>query len=113
MKTRTHDAARKLGNEKGKKLNKEASHAVKGKAREIVKALATKAFKGDLKITQLLMDLSKGKPDAEETVKERPLLALAAKLAAEPEWPLDAPYEDWGEDDGEQTEVECRELTTA
>jgi len=113
MTTQTHDAARKNGRGKGKMLNKEAFQAMERNASEIVQVLAIGAAKGDLKSAQLLVELAEGDMDAEETVKERPLLALAAKLAAEPQWPLDAPYEDWGEDDVEETAVERGEFVTA
>jgi protein-tyrosine-phosphatase len=107
------DTARKNGKGKGNKLTKEAFKAVEEKAREIVEVMAKRASEGDIDSAELLVDLAEGDVNAEETVKERPLLALAAKLAAEPQWPLDAPYEEWGEEVDEEAEVECGELITA
>jgi hypothetical protein len=112
MTTRKHGAAEKNGNKKRALLKKVTVKATKENVSEITQCLVKSARNGDAKSARMLMELADGERDGEvkEVVKERPLLALAAKLAAEPEWPLDAPYEDWGEGDVEETAVECSEL---
>jgi hypothetical protein len=113
MTTRTNDAARNAGGKKRNGLKTGASKAVKKNADAIAECLVKSAKNGDVKSARLLLELSEGDEGVEEAKKDRPLLSLAARLAAEPQWPIDVPEEDWDEDVDAEMEVEGTETVTA
>ena len=86
---------------------------VEEEAHRIAQALVESAKKGDKTSARLLVELGEGEAEAGEVVKERRLFGLAAKLAAEPQWPLDLPEEGWGEEIDAETEAEGKEVVSA
>jgi len=113
MTTRMDRGAGKSGKGRAKKLNKEAHQAVEDEAHVIAQALVRKAKAGDVTSARLLVELAEEDVVAAEVVQDRPLLKLAERLAAEPQWPRDTPDEDWDEDIDAKTEAEDREFVSA
>jgi hypothetical protein len=113
MTTRTKKTARTAGGEKQNSLKAEATKAVKKNANAFTNCLVTCVKQSDAKSLRLLMELAEGDEGVKQPVKEQPIQSLAARLAAEPQWPIDLPEEDWDEDVDAETEVEGRETVTA
>jgi hypothetical protein len=76
---------------KVKKLNEQALKLVDENATEIAKSLLDSTLDGHVLSARLLVELAEGNVEAEEAVTMRPLRSLALNLAAEPQWPGDAP----------------------
>ena len=86
MKTRTRSAARKNGNVKVKKLNKEAFKLVEEKAGEIAESLLKSTVEGHVLSARLLVELAEGDVDVEDASMKRPYRSLALQLAEQPQW---------------------------
>jgi hypothetical protein len=102
MISRKQSAAAKNSKVRVAKLNKEAFKVVNEKAFEIAKALFESTIKGHVLSARLLVELAEGDVDVEAALLIRPLRSLAQRLAAEPQWPSDAPDE-WAETEDEET----------
>jgi hypothetical protein len=90
MTNRKQSAATKNSKVRVEKLNQAAFKQVDENASQIAKTLCDSAVKGHVLSTRLLVEVAEGNVGAEEALTMRPLLSLASRLGAEPEWPFGA-----------------------
>jgi hypothetical protein len=90
MTNRKQSAATKNSKVRVEKLNEAAFKQVDENASLIVQKLYDKAIAGDVRCARLLVELAEGNVGAEEALTMRPLLSLALRLGAEPQWPFGA-----------------------
>jgi len=102
MISRKQSAGTKNGKVRVEKLNNEAFRILDERAGELAEFLMNSAKKGHATSARLLFELAEGNVSAEEAMSMRPLYSLAQRLAAEPQWPFDAPDE-WAETEDEET----------
>jgi hypothetical protein len=90
MISRKQSAATKNSKVRVEKLNEAAFKQVDQNAPQLAQALYDRAIKGHVQSARLLVELAEGNVGADEALTMRPLLSLASRLGAEPEWPFGA-----------------------
>jgi hypothetical protein len=107
MNNRKQSAATKNSKVRVEKLNQAAFKLVDENAGPFAKALYDSAIEGHVLSARLLVELAEGNVGTEEALTMRPLLSLAVRLGAEPQWPFGANDASVEMDDEEPSTVDA------